>query len=494
MGKKYSRVHHRFTRSDLAHIASIAMQERGLEPEFSPEVHNQLDLINAPGQDQDPAIVDLSGLLWCSLDNDDSRDLDQLTASIALENGSTKIFVAIADVDAVIKKHSPIDEHAKLNTASIYTSARIFPMLPEKLSTNLTSLNPDEIRLALVTEMTISKEGLVEDSQIYRARVINKAKLAYDAISAWIEGVGSAPTALCSVKGMEEQLHTQDQVAQVLRKRRHDAGSLHLEVFQPKAIFKNEAIVGIQEQVQNRGRQLIEEFMIAVNESTAHFLLKHRVPSLRRVVRSPDRWLRIVELARQYGDVLPADPDSKALSEFLARRLKLDPIRFPDLSLVVVKLMGPGEYVLERPGAEAIGHFGLAVQDYTHSTAPNRRYPDLITLRMIKAILQKQPLAYDATELLILAEHCTKQEDAIRKVERRVRKSEAALFLEPYIGKTFDGIITGIAPNNGWVRIFNPPAEGMLMSRTQLADIGRKVHVQLVSTNVELGFINFALI
>lgn len=493
MAKK-SYHHQKFTRADLAHIATIAMLERGLEPEFSAEVHNQLDLIAAPGQDQDPTITDLTGLLWCSLDNDDSRDLDQLTASISLENGSTKIFVAIADVDAVIKKHSPIDEHAKLNTASVYTSARIFPMLPEKLSTNLTSLNPDELRLALVTEMTISQDGTVEDSQIYRAKVINKAKLAYDAISAWIEGVGSAPTALCSVKGMEEQLHTQDRVAQTLRKRRHDAGSLHLELFQPKAIFKKDIIVGIQEQVQNRGRQLIEEFMIAVNESTAHFLLKHRVPSLRRVVRSPDRWLRIVELARQYGDVLPADPDSKALSEFLARRLKADPIRFPDLSLIVVKLMGPGEYVLERPGTDAIGHFGLAVQDYTHSTAPNRRYPDLITLRMIKSILQKQALAYETKELQELAEHCTKQEDAIRKVERRVRKSEAALFLEPYIGKTFDGIITGIAPNNGWVRIFNPPAEGMLMSRTQLVDIGRKVHVQLVSTNVEMGFINFALV
>lgn len=493
MTKISSHRHHQFTRADLAHIASIAMQERGLEPEFSPEVHNQLDLIAAPGQDDDPSIQDLTDLLWCSLDNDDSKDLDQLTVSIALPDGTTKILVAIADVDVLIKKDSPIDDRAKINTASVYTSARIFPMLPEKLSTNLSSLNPDEVRLALVTEMIISKDGIVQESLIYRAKVMNRAKLAYDAISAWIEGIGSAPAALCSVKGMEEQLRAQDRVAQLLRKRRHDAGSLHLEIFQPKAVFKNNKIVGIQEQVQNRGRQLIEEFMIAVNESTAHFLLKHQVPSLRRVVRSPDRWLRIVELARQYGDTLPADPDSRALSEFLARRLKVDPIRFPDLSLVVVKLMGPGEYVLERPGAEAIGHFGLAVQDYTHSTAPNRRYPDLITLRMIKSILQKKPLAYDTKELQGLAEHCTKQEDAIRKVERRVRKSEAALFLEPYIGKTFDGIITGIAPNNGWVRIFNPPAEGMLMSRTQLVDIGRKVHVQLVSTNVEMGFINFAL-
>ena len=480
-----------YTRSDLSRIAVIVMKEKGLEPDFSKEIHDQLSEINSPGIDDDPKIQDLTHLLWCSLDNDDSRDLDQLTTCTEISNGSYKIFIAIADVDVLIKKNTPIDEHAQLNTASVYTSARIFPMLPEKLSTNLTSLNFNEPRLALVTEIVIGSTGDVQGSTIYRAKVLNKAKLAYDAVSDWIIGNSPVPLAISSVPGMDLQITNQDQIAQKLRAKRHEAGSLQLEIFQPKAIFEGERIIGIAEQEHNRGRQLIEEFMIATNESTAHFLQKKGIPSLRRIVRSPDRWLRIVELAKQYGEALPNDPDSKALSEFLAKRHLADPLRFPDLSLIVVKLMGPGEYVLERPGADPIGHFGLAVQDYMHSTAPNRRYPDLITLRMLKHAIANQPSPYDNQELYSLAVHCTTQEDAIRKVERRVRKSEAALFLEPYIGKDFDGVITGITPNYGWVRIFNPPAEGMLLKLPRDAAIGNKLRVKLVSTDVELGHINF---
>jgi len=475
----------------LAKIAIIAMQERGLEPDFSKEAHDQLDLITAPGEDNDPKIQDLSGLLWCSLDNDDSRDLDQLTTCSELENGNYKILIAIADVDALVKKDSPIDQHAQINTASVYTSARIFPMLPEKLSTNLSSLNLNQVRLALVTEIIVSNSGQILGFNIYRARVLNKAKLAYDSVSAWIEGKGQIPIGISSVTGMDAQLKTQDKIAQQLRTRRHQAGSLQLEIFQPKAIFEGEQIIAIAEQEQNRGRQLIEEFMIAVNQSTALFLLNKGIPSLRRVVRSPDRWLRIVELAKQYGETLPGEANSKALSNFLAKRHLVDPLRFPDLSLVVVKLMGPGEYVLEQPGTEPLGHFGLAVQDYMHSTAPNRRYPDLITLRMLKAAIRNEETPYQKQELYSLATHCTLQEDAIRKVERRVRKSEAALFLEPYIGKEFDGVITGITPNYGWVRIFNPPAEGMLLKLPRDCAIGNKLRVKLVSTNVELGHINF---
>ena len=483
--------HKIYTRSDLTRIAIVVMQEKGLEPEFSKEVHDQLESINSSGADADPDIQDLTHLLWCSLDNDDSEDLDQLTACSRLGDGNHRIYVAIADVDSLIKKDTPIDQHAKQNTASVYTSARIFPMLPEKLSTNLSSLNFNQTRLALVTEMVVSDIGEVLGSSIYRAKVCNKAKLAYDAVSAWIGGVGPMPAAMSAVDGMEEQILTQDQIAQKLRTKRHDAGSLQLEIFQPKAIFEGERIIGIAEQEHNRGRQLIEEFMIATNQSTALFLLKKGIPSLRRVVRSPDRWLRIVELAKQYGEVLPSDPDSKALSEFLAKRNKIDPLRFPDLSLVVVKLMGPGEYVMEQPGANPIGHFGLAVQDYMHSTAPNRRFPDLITLRMLKCAIKNEPSPYDNQELYSLALHCTIQEDAIRKTERRMRKSEAALFLEPYIGKDFDGVITGITPNYGWVRIFNPPAEGMLLKLPRGASIGNKLRVKLVSTDVEMGHINF---
>ena len=483
--------HKQYDRSDLARIAAVVMEEKGLEPFFPKEAHEQLNLINAPGEDLDPSIQDLADVLWCSLDNDDSEDLDQLTACADLGNGSHKIYIAIADVDALIKKDTPIDAHAQNNTASIYTSARIFPMLPEKLSTNLTSLNFNEPRLALVTEIVVGSMGEILGSTIYRAKVRNKAKLAYDAVSAWIEGTGEVPAAISAVAGMDVQIRTQDQIAQRLRMKRQLAGSLQLEIFQPKAIFEGERIIGIAEQEHNRGRQLIEEFMIATNGSTARFLLKKGIPSLRRIVRSPDRWLRIVELAKQYGEVLPNEADSKALSQFLAKRHDADPLRFPDLSLIVVKLMGPGEYVLERPGANPIGHFGLAVQDYMHSTAPNRRYPDLITLRMLKNAINNEPLAYETKELYALALHCTTQEDAIRKVERRMRKSEAALFLEPYIGKDFNGVITGITPNYGWVRIFNPPAEGMLLKLPKDASIGNKVRVKLTSTDVEMGHINF---
>jgi len=483
--------HHHYSRKDIARIATNAMVERGLEPEFSPAVLKQLDKINLPGQDLDPNIFDLTDLLWCSLDNDDSRDLDQLTVAEELHNGLIKIFVAIADVDSVVKKDTPIDEHAKMNAASIYTSARIFPMLPEKLSTDLTSLNPDEDRLAIVVEMVIDKEGYVTAPQVYRARVRNKAKLAYDAISDWIDGKIPPPEALGKVKGMAEQLQIQDKTAQIIRKRRRAQGSLELEIFEPKAIFDGERVVGIAQQVQNRGRQLIEEFMIATNECTAKFLAAQGHSSLRRVVRSPEKWMRIVEEAKKYGESLPAQPNSKALSLFLARQHKADPVRFPDLSLVIVKLMGSGEYVVERPNAEPVGHFGLAVRDYTHSTAPNRRYPDLITLRMIKSALQQKKPAYGNDELELLAEHCSNQEDAARKVERRVRKSEAALVLSTHINQTFDAIVTGKSITATWVRIFDIPVEGLLSDGVDDLEVGRKIRVRLISTNVEKGFIDF---
>ena len=420
----FKHAHQHYSKKDIARIATEAMVERGLEPEFSEAAIRQLEKINTAAVADNPDIFDLVDLLWCSLDNDDSMDLDQLTSAQVLKNGLVKIFVAVADVDAIVKKDSALDEHAKINTASIYTSARIFPMLPEKLSTNLTSLNQDEDRLAVVTEMVINKDGSIHQSHVYRAKVRNKAKLAYDAVSDWIEKKGPAPEALSRVKGMQEQLIIQDKTAQILRRRRHEQGCLELEIFQPKAIFDGEQVVAVQQQVQNRGRQLIEEFMIATNECTAKFLAAQGHASLRRVVRSPESWLRIVELAKKYNEQLPSQPNSKALATFLAKRHKADPLRFPDLSLVVVKLMGSGEYVVEQPNAEPIGHFGLAVQDYTHSTAPNRRYPDLITLRMIKGALQNTPPPYSNEDLKILAEHCSQQEDAARKVERRVRKSE----------------------------------------------------------------------
>ena len=480
-----------FLRSDLVRIATEAMKERGLEPEFPAGALRELAALTGPGEDPSPTIRDLTALPWCSIDNDDSLDLDQLTACGAMGGGAVKIFVAVADVDALVKKNSAIDLHARTNTTSVYTSARIFPMLPERLSTDLTSLNDGQERLAIVTEMVVDKDGVVTHSTVHRARVRNQAKLAYDAVAAWIEGEGDLPEAARAVPGMDEQLRTQDAVAQRMRVRRRDQGSLELETFQPRAVFDGDRVVDIAQQVQNRARQLIEEFMIATNTCTAQFLAQHGGSALRRVVRSPERWLRIVEVASKYGESLPTTPDSRALEGFLARQRKADPLRFPDLSLVIIKLMGSGEYVVEHPHGEPIGHFGLAVRDYTHSTAPNRRYPDLVSLRMVKALLQSERSPYGAAELEALAEHCTHQEDAAQKVERSVRKSEAALYLQGLVGRKFDAVVTGATDRAIWVRIFVPPAEGMLVGAGTHLDVGQKLRVKLVETNVERGFIDF---
>lgn len=480
-------------RADLATIAAWAMFSRGLEPEFPHAVQQQLTQFTGPAQEVDASIRDLTAQPWCSIDNDDSRDLDQLTVSEALARGGVRIFVAVADVDALVKKGTPIDEHARTNTTSVYTSARVFPMLPERLCTDLTSLNPDEDRLALVSEMDFTDDGMLTRSAIYRARVRNKAQLAYDAVSAWIEGEGELPAAARRIAGMNAQLRMQDELAQKLRVLRRAQGSLEFETFQPRALFEGERIADIRQQPQNRARQLIEELMIATNGCTARFLAAQGGVSLRRVVRSPERWLRIVEVAQAYGVTLPGQPDARALEDFLARQHRTDPLRFPDLSLVIVKLMGSGEYVVERPGGPPIGHFGLAVQDYMHSTAPNRRFPDLITLRLLKAALAGVKPPYSNDELDELAAHCTAQEDAAQKVERQLRKSEAALLLHSRIGQRFDGVVTGSSDKGTWVRIFEPPAEGRLTGGLPALKVGQPLRVKLVSTSVERGFIDFVI-
>ncbi|MBK9347935.1 MAG: RNB domain-containing ribonuclease [Burkholderiales bacterium] len=483
--------HHQ--RADLVRIAVQAMAQRGLEPEFSPLVARQLKSLNAAVHAVTPGVQDLRQLLWCSIDNDDSRDLDQLTACEVLHQGAVRLWVAIADVDALVEKDSPIDVHAYTNTTSVYTSARIFPMLPEPLSTDLSSLNPDVDRLAVVTEMVFNADGTLAGSTVYRALVRNQAQLAYDAVSAWLDGKAALPAAAVAVPGMDAQLRTQDAVAQQLRARRHAEGALEFETFQPRAVFDGDQVVDIRQQEHNRARQLIEEVMIATNGCTARYLAAQGGLSLRRVVRSPERWLRIVGVAKEYGEVLPPEPDPKALEAFLAKRRKADPLRFPDVSLVIVKLMGRGEYVVEAAGALPIGHFGLAVQDYTHSTAPNRRFPDLITLRLLKAALAGQPAPYSAAELDALARHCTRQEDAAQKVERQMRKSEAALLLESHVGQYFDAFVTGVGTDGVWVRVFAPPAEGKLVQGNESLRVGEMVRVKLVATSVEHGFIDFAL-
>ena len=488
-----------FTRTDLQRIAVNAMVERGLKPEFSAAAQQQMAQLKAkiessPTVSNGADTLDLRQLLWCSIDNDDSRDLDQLSVCEPLPNGVVKVMVAIADVDSLVHQGAPIDHHAQANTTSVYTSARIFPMLPEALSTDLTSLNPQQDRLAVVTEMIFNADGSLAGSTVYQALVRNHAQLAYDAVSDWLDGKQAMPAAAAQVAGMEAQLRTQEALAQILSGRRRAEGSLEIESFQPRAVFDGDKVVDVRQQPQNRARQLIAELMIATNGCTARFLADKGSASLRRVVQSPERWLRIVGVAKEYGVDLPPAPDSKALEAFLRQRRKADPLRFPDLSLVIVKLMGRGEYVLQTPGTVPMGHFGLAVRDYTHSTAPNRRFPDLITSRLVKSALLGQPASYANTELSRLAEHCTAQEDAAQKVERQLRKSEAAMLLQTRIGERFEGVVTGSSDKGVWVRVFSPPCEGRLHGPNQPPKVGDKVRAKLLSTDVERGFIDFEII
>jgi len=476
---------------DLNAIAHQVMIERGLEPNFPPEVERELKHMTASAHPDGADVRDLRQRLWNSIDNDDSRDLDQLTLSEPQPNGATTIFVAVADVDALVKKGSAIDLHAQHNTTSVYTGVKIFPMLPEKLSTDLTSLNPGQDRMAVVTEMTVSADGSLIASELYRAYVHNHAKLTYKAVGAWLEGEGPLPEAAGRIKGMEQQLRVQDQVAQRLKRLRHEQGALDLETIEARAVVKDGKVIDLDVQRQNRAMELIEDFMVAVNGVTARYLQRKKFASFRRVVRSPERWERIMTIAEQLGERLPAQPDAPALEEFLLRRKAADPLRFPDLSLSIVKLMGSGEYVVEKPGHPPIGHFGLAVRDYAHSTAPNRRYPDLVTQRLLKAAIAGHRSAYTVKELEFLAVHCTAQEDASNKVERQVAKVEAALLLAPRIGERFDALVTGASTKGTWVRVLHPAVEGKVIRGEKGLDVGDRIKVKLVSVNVERGFIDF---
>ncbi len=478
-------------RDDLRLIAERAMLQRGLLPDFSPAVMAETDALVSAAAEADPSIRDLSSLLWCSIDNEDSRDLDQLTAAEPRSGGLATILVAVSDVDAMVKLGSAINGHARKNTTSVYTAAGVFPMLPEKLSTDLTSLGEGQVRLALVIELGIEADGALAEAEIYRAVVRNQAKLAYDSVAAWLDGTAPAPPGLAAVPELHEQLYLQDQAAQALKALRHQHGALSLETFQTRPVFEGDVLADLRPDEKNRAKQLIEDFMIAANGLTARYLDRKGFPSLRRVLRSPDRWDRIVELATRLGGRLGPVPSAPALEAFLGERRQADPELFPDLSLSVVKLLGSGEYVVEHPGQQADGHFGLAVRDYSHSTAPNRRFPDLITQRLLKAALAGRPPPYSHDELNELARHCTKQEDNAAKVERQVEKSAAALLLASRIGERFEAIVTGASEKGTWVRIFQPPVEGKLVRGFQSLDVGDRVRVELVGTNVERGFIDF---
>ena len=488
---------HKNHRALLESIAHRVMLERGLLPDFSSAALAELEMLQHPAalheapKEGSAGVRDLRGLLWASIDNDDSRDLDQLTVAEALPGNRVKILVAVADVDSLVKNGSAIDAHARHNTTSVYTAAEIFPMLPEKLSTDLTSLNFDEERLSIVVEMVINPDGTLQDSDIYRARVTNRAKLAYNSVAAWLGGNGVVPEAIPAVKGLDENLRLQDRVAQRMKSFRHTHGALSLETIEAKPVFDGDQIQSLEVDEMNRARVIIEDFMVAANGVTARFLSANNFPSIRRVVRVPKRWDRIVEIARDHKVGLTDNPDSKALEEFLVRVKAEDPLRFPDLSLAVIKLLGSGEYVAEPPGGTAPGHFGLAVKDYAHSTAPNRRYPDLLTQRLLKAAIDGKTVPYRMEELQLLAAHCTQAEDVVNKVERQVGKSAAALLLESRIGDQFDAIVTGASEKGTWVRLLSVPVEGKLVNGFAGLDVGHQLRVQLTSLDVQRGFIDF---
>jgi VacB/RNase II family 3'-5' exoribonuclease len=472
---------------DMVAVARRVLAENGFEPDMPAGIESSIPV------DPDVEAENLMHLPWSSIDNEDSRDLDQIECAERMEDGAIRLRVGIADVDAFAPKGSLVDRHAYANTASLYTGVKVFPMLPLLLSEQRTSLLEGGERLAVVTEMVVRRDGTLDDreTRIYPARVQNHAKLVYERVGAWLEGESDAKPRDARIA---TQLKLQDGAAQALRRRRHELGALDFETIEARPVAKDGKIVDLQLVHKNRARELVEDLMIAANGATARFLETHDASSIRRVVRAPKRWPRIVEVAFELGHELPPTPNAAALAKFLETRRTADPTRFADLSLTIVKLLGPGEYVLQRASDPDTGHFGLAVEDYAHSTAPNRRYPDLVTQRLLKAVAAGVPVPYSDDELLATAAHCTERENAIRKVERTIRKIAAAVLLTPRIGETFDAIVTGVADKGTFARLFRPPAEGRVVSGEKGLDVGDKIRVRLVDTEPMRGFIDFAAI
>ncbi len=480
------------SRTALRVIARRAMVERGFLPDFSPAALAETAAIKgASSESASEKVRDLRDRLWASIDNDDSQDLDQLSVAEPLAGGVVKVLVAIADVDATVPRASAIDDHAGTNTTSVYTAVEIFPMLPEKLSTDLTSLRQDVDRLAIVIEMSMGADGTVGASEVYRAVVRNRAKLAYNAVAAWLDGKGPSPPPFTRWGASRSKCGSRTRWPRGSRATATELGALTLDTIEARAVFDGEVLQSLRPDEKNRAKELIEELMVAANGCTARFLEAKGFPSLRRMLRAPERWPRIVQLAADLGTTLPGEPSATALQAFLVHRREADPSRFPDLSLSVVKLLGSGEYVLDKPGQTADGHFGLAAKDYTHSTAPNRRFPDLVTQRLLKAAIEGGAPPYTDDELRELARHCTEQEDDATKIERQVRKSAAAALLASRIGEHFEAMVTGASTKGTWVRIFDPAVEGKLMRGTEGADVGDRLRVRLVHTDVERGFIDF---
>jgi len=477
---------------DLQAMAKQVMVAEGFEPDFPPQLPDQLAQIKShpPQIAAGGEVRDLRQLLWSSIDNDTSRDLDQIEVAEHLSNGNVKVMVGIADVDAFVPKQTPIDLHAARETTTVYTGIRNFPMLPEELSTGVTSLLENQDRLCIVIEFVVDSAGNLTLPSLYRAVVRNRAQLQYNSAGAWLQSEAQAPPKVSASSDLQAQLKLQDEVAQHLKQHRIQNGALNLQTDEVYPLVLNDKVIDVVKQQKNRATDLIEDFMIAANGVVARQL--ENVSSLRRIVRTPERWDRIVQLAASKGTKLPAQPDSKALNDFLLQRKAADPDHFADVSLGVIKLIGPGEYVLERAGDVAPGHFGLAVQDYTHSTAPNRRFADVVTQRLIKAMLAGQSNPYTDDELTAIATNCTQKEDAARKVEREMAKRLSAVAMQSHIGEVFDAILTGVTPKGTFVRVMKPHIEGLLAQGQNGLDVGDKLRARLTRTDVQRGYIDFA--
>ncbi|MDK2974297.1 MAG: exoribonuclease [Methanofollis sp.] len=474
---------------DLRAIAWDAMRKYGFDPDFPRAVEKEVDAIEAPAIPGD--VRDLRALLWSSVDNIDSMDLDQIEYCERTSSEEILVRVAIADVDVCVPKASETDRHAAHNGTSVYTGVETFPMLPDRLSKGITSLLPGPGRLAVVVEYAVLPDGSTRNGALYRAVVSNRAKLVYEEVGDWLEGAGDPPAIFRDVPGLEEQILLQNEAALRLKKYRTEQGALDLETVEAGTVMEAGTVKDLVVQRQNLARCLIEEFMIGANGAMVAYLNRAGVPMIQRVVRTPKNWGGIVATAAEYGANLPEEPDSKALSRFLAVQKEADPERFPDLSLTIVKLMGPGIYQTLEPGEPPYGHFGLAVTDYTHGTAPNRRYVDVIIQRLLKSVLGGEDRPYTREELTDLSDWLTGREKASRKVERFMRKAAAAVLLGDRIGETFDALVTGASEKGTYVRIVAPPVEGRVMQGEHGLTVGRKVRVRLIKTDPYNGYIDF---
>ncbi|MEP6732322.1 MAG: RNB domain-containing ribonuclease [bacterium] len=475
--------------TDIHAVALQALRDNGFTPDLDVDARRELTAIHTLATP--PDVRDLRALLWSSIDNAESKDLDQIEYAEELSDG-VRLLIGIADVDTVVTKGSALDRHAMANATSVYAGVAVYPMLPSQISTGVTSLNQGEDRVVLVIEMALAKDGSVRSHDVYRAIATNRAKLAYDSVGTWLEGRGPLPDAVAKTAGLEQQLWLQDRTASLLKLLREKAGALEFDTVEATAVEQNGKVQSLAVTRKNRARDLIEDFMIAANVAIAQFLAEQQRSAIRRVVREPKRWSRIVDIAATYGAMLPKEPNAKSLADFLAARRAADPLRFADLSLSIVKLLGPGEYVVDKPGpADDQGHFGLAAHDYSHATAPNRRYADLVTQRLVKATIAKAPAPYTDDELAAIATQCTERENAANRVERIARKAAAALLLADRIGDVFDAIVTGVNKDGTYVRLLSPPAEGRVMHGEKGMDVGERVRVRLTHTDAVRGFIDF---